>query len=280
MRAEREAAAAWFGALRDRLCARLEALERRGRFTRRVWRRGDGGQDAGGGEMAILRGGEVFEKAAVLVSAVYGPIPPELRAQAGARAKGARRFWAGGVSAIIHPRNPHVPAGHMNTRYIEMKSGWFGGGADLTPMLARRRDSAHEDARDFHAALERACAGPGPGDYARFRQNCDAYFYLPHRREPRGVGGIFYDDLNSGDRQADFAFTRAVGEAFLDVYPRLVGRRMGEGWSPEERREQAMFRARYAEFNLLCDRGTRFGLQTGGDIEAIFSSLPPEAVWP
>lgn len=269
-------ATAWFGKLRDRLVAAFEAIENEGtgaefagRFERTPWRREGGG----GGTMALLRGG-VLEKAGVNVSTVEGTFSEEFRRSMPGAGEDPR-FWASGISVVVHPRSPLVPAAHMNTRMIVTTTAWFGGGADMTPVFPDE-----DDTRAFHAVLEAACAGHRCADYPRFKQWCDEYFYLPHRGETRGIGGIFFDDLDSGDREGDFAFVRDVGEAFLDVYPRLIRRHMHAPWSDEQRRAQLVKRGRYVEFNLLYDRGTLFGLKTGGNPEAILMSLPPEVAWP
>jgi coproporphyrinogen III oxidase len=277
-------AQAWFEALRDRICVAFEAIEDEdagadhdlpaGRFERTAWTRPDAaGGDGGGGVMAVMRG-RVFEKVGVNVSTVHGTFSEAFRGQIrGAGTDG--RFWASGISLVAHMRSPLVPAVHMNTRHIVTTERWFGGGADLTPTFPME-----EDTGDFHAALKAACDAADPGYYAEYKAWCDRYFFLPHRGEPRGVGGIFYDDLDSGDWEADFAFTRGVGEAFLDAYPRIVRRRMHLPWTAEQREALLVKRGRYVEFNLLHDRGTRFGLATGGNVEAILMSLPPEARWP
>jgi coproporphyrinogen III oxidase len=275
-------AAAWFAALRDRICAAFEAIEDEagapyaamppGRFARKQWQRPDPSGDGGGGTMAVMQG-RVFEKVGVNISTVHGTFPQEFaRQMPGADADG--RFWASGISLVAHMRNPLVPAVHMNTRHIVTTIGWFGGGADLTPVFPDATDNA-----DFHAALKAACDASDPAYYVQYKDWCDRYFFLPHRNEPRGVGGIFYDNLDSGDWEADFAFTRAVGEALLGVYPGIVRRHMNKPWTEEQRRAQLIKRGRYAEFNLLYDRGTIFGLKTGGNIEAILMSLPPLAAW-
>ena len=284
----REAARAWFESLRDRVVAAFHALEdaadpalypgEAGRFELTSWRRGDGDEDVGGGVMGVMRG-RLFEKVGVHVSTVYGEFSPQFAK----RVKGAAddpRFFATGISLIAHMRNPHVPAVHMNTRFITTTVSWFGGGMDLNPTQDYQRDKSFEDSVDFHAAAKAACNAHGADYYERFDKWCDEYFWLKHRAEPRGTGGIFYDHLDSGDHEADFAFTRDVGEAFLKAYPAIVEKRMGQSWTDEDRREQLIRRGRYAEFNLLYDRGTKFGLETGGNVDSILSSMPPEAIWP
>lgn len=280
----RDEAKGWFADLRDRICAAFESIENEycaahpdqgsaGRFEQKQWNRPEGG----GGVMSVMHG-QVFEKVGVNISTVHGEFSPEFRGQIPGTSE-TPSFWASGISLVAHMRNPFVPAVHMNTRYLnaggEHGKRWFGGGADLTPIIPN-----DEDVRDFHQELETTCDRHHPDYYKDFKAWCDDYFYLKHRDEPRGAGGIFYDYLDAGDYDGEFAFTRDVGEAFLNIYPQLVRRRMETPYTDQDRHHQLVRRGRYVEFNLLYDRGTTFGLKTGGNVEAILMSMPPEVRWP
>jgi len=285
IQARRARAKAWFESLQQRICAALERLEeeapielypdRPGQFDMRPWKRETG---EGGGIGGFLTG-RLFEKAGVHTSAAAATFSPEM-AKTMPGADVDPNYVSASISLIVHPLSPRVPTVHMNTRFLSTSVSWFGGGADLTPMIDEQRSQEADDAVVFHAALQAACDAFDPEYYQRFKAWCDEYFYLPHRREPRGVGGIFYDQLSTGDFERDFAFTRAVGEAFLDVYPKIVRHRMDEPWTDDDRDEQLSRRGRYVEFNLLYDRGTMFGLRQGANIETMLSSLPPLVSWP
>jgi coproporphyrinogen III oxidase len=277
-------ARAWFEGLRDSLCAAFEAIEDESagqpaaRFVRTPWQRPtEDASPGGGGVMSVMKGA-VFEKVGVNVSTVFGTFSEEFRRQIPG-AEEDPRFWASGISVVAHMASPRVPAAHFNTRMLVTSRGWFGGGGDLTPVRLDTPE-ALADAADFHGAFRAACDRHDPGYYLRFKAWCDRYFFLPHRGEARGAGGIFFDQHDSGDAAADLNFVEDVGRAFLDAFPRIVRRRMGEAWTPAEREALLVKRGRYVEFNLLYDRGTLFGLKTGGNTEAILMSLPPEVRWP
>jgi coproporphyrinogen III oxidase len=275
---QKDRARTWFESLRDQICAAFEAIEQDyegpfegqppGRFERTAWERPGGG----GGVMSVMKG-RVFEKVGVNISTVLGEFSEDFRKQIPG-ADVDPTFYATGVSLVAHMCSPKVPAVHMNTRHITTSKSWFGGGADLTPMVPDQADTDR-----FHSALKAACDAHDPDYHPKFKKWCDEYFYLPHRGEPRGVGGIFYDYLDD-DYDAGLAFTQDVGKAFLTVYPEIVRRHMNESWTEAEREHQLIRRGRYVEFNLLHDRGTLFGLKTGGNVEAILMSMPPAVKWP
>ena len=265
---KREVAVEWFASLRDRICKKFEEIDGEGKFTKKSWQR-DGG---GGGVMSSMKG-KVFEKVGVNVSVVYGEFAPEFRKDIPG-AEEDPRFFAAGISLVAHMHSPLIPAVHMNTRYIETSKTWFGGGADLNPMIENS-----EDTRKFHQAFKQACDRHNLEYYDRFKKWADEYFFIKHRNEARGVGGIFYDYINSGNFEEDFAFTKDVGETFLQVYPEIVLAHKNKSWTEEQREIQLRKRGRYVEFNLVYDRGTKFGFMTGGNTEAILMSLPPVAKW-
>ena len=289
---KKKVAQTWFERLRDDICSSFEACEdevavantmeasAKGSFERSTWKRSknEDGTEGGGGVTSVMRG-RVFEKVGVNISTVYGSFSEKFQSQI----QGAEedpRFWASGISIVSHPRSPHVPIAHMNTRMIVTTKNWFGGGADLTPIFQNDQDKA-----DFHSALKAVCDDHDTGHFSegyhpKFKKWCDEYFFLPHRTEMRGVGGIFYDYLDTGDWDADFSFTQDVGRAFLDIYPKILRRNVNKNWTEKERRTQLIKRGRYVEFNLIHDKGTKFGLMTGGNTEAILMSLPPLASWP
>jgi coproporphyrinogen III oxidase len=268
-----EEAVSYFRDLQDRICQAFESFEPASRFTQRRWSKPEGHHLLGGGESRQMRA-EVFEKVGVNVSHVWGVLSEQARGQVAGSQESEGKFVACGISLVAHMVNPYVPAVHMNLRYLATSRSWFGGGSDLTPTFP-----FPEDTEDFHQALRAACDTYRPDAYAQFKAWCDRYFYLPHRQEPRGVGGIFFDELSSGDFEADFKLVRAIGEAFLNVYPRLVKRRQHTPYDEAARERLAYKRGRYVEFNLVYDRGTRFGFSTDADPEAYLMSLPPLVRW-
>ena len=269
---KKEASSIWFKELRDNICNVFERIEQEkasnAKFERKNWDRVGGG----GGEMSIMRG-QVFEKVGVNTSTVWGEFDPKFAKDIPGTDESAT-FWASGISVVAHMKSPLIPAIHFNTRMIVTKKLWFGGGSDLTPSY-----EFVEDTKEFHERLKAACDKFDPSYYPKFKDECDKYFFLPHRNEPRGIGGIFYDYMDTGNWDTDFAFTREIGLAFLDVFPKLVRKHYSKEWTPQEKEIQLIKRGRYVEFNLIYDRGTKFGLMTNGNTEAILMSLPPECKW-